>query len=283
MCWSAEVSLGFAVLDTFFVALLLARPHMLGVANSSSKRQRKLKRPTFCRTYAGIMAGVALQEWGQFGVWKRNRLESDDCTEAMDVFLGILTTSAAMIVPLPLIAASSFSSGQPAIPDYHYAMHRGAVWSWSVALSVLVFCLLRTRDFCVKQGPNHHQVWLCESATYQVGGHLLQYTCLCLYMLCCICATESVGQMPVAERRQLQVFTLASVSICAFLYGGTLEACSVWCWGAFILGLTLCAQVYGYVDEIHEMVQEWCSEIPKYFQFRQTRAHSLIGPAKHRL
>ena len=275
MCWSAEVSLCFAILDTLFVALLLARPHIATL----SKQERK--RISLCTTYAGIMAGVALQEWGQFAIWERNRL--GNCTEAVDVFLAILTTGAAMLVPIPLLVAS-YDSRYMANSVYQTATRSIAIVSWIADLLIIIFSLLRTQEFCVNKGPNHHQIWLCESATYQVGGHLLQYTCIMLYTLCCLCSIESISQMPFWDRRRLQTFALVSVSVCTILFGDTLETCSVWCWSAFILGVSLCAQAYGYLDHFSALIQKFCTAIPKYHVIRLMKPKSVhSGPATHGL
>jgi len=235
MCWSALVSLRFAWLDTFFVALLLAK----GLFGKNSERHNK------CLTYSALMACVAIQEWSQFGIWKRNRLAESSCTDAPDVLLSIMTTGAAEAVPFSLIVASFLTrQTNPATVAYRDSMRRTAIRFYVMQLLVVVLSVITTKKYCVELGQNLHQVWICESATYQAGGYSLHDTLYLLYFLSAVYAAESLD-MPQAERRRLQGFALLSAVVTVTWYGRTLEACSIWCWSAFVIGVWLCLQEYG--------------------------------------
>lgn len=246
MCWSAQVSLRFACLDTFFVALLLAK----ALLDKSSKR-RILR-----LTYAAMMSCVAVQEWSQYGIWKRGRLaeSSYNCADAPDVLLSIMTTGAAESVPLPLIV-SSFWTRRTDSPTaiHHNAMRHTAVLLWFMQFSIVLLSTIATQKYCVELGKNSHQVWICESAPYEAGGQFLHQAFFWIYCASSLCAAESLD-MPSADRRRLQMIGLFSAVVSIALYGKTLEACSVWCWSAFVLGICLCLQEYGYIGTISTII-----------------------------
>lgn len=261
MCWSAEISLRFALLDTLFVALLVAKAlhHPQGSNNKKNNHATSpQKAAAFVKEYAVLMACVALQEWAQFGIWKRLEAQKEDdhvssYCEPWDVFLSIVTMVAAEMVPLPFIISSALSSW----PRYGTRRHannknRTLQWgilSWVLQFGMLIVSVVQSQIYCVKVGAHHHQVWICESAAYHVGGRRLHFIFFWLYVLACMCAVEShCNRMPAGERRRLQVIAFLTGIVSFYLYGDTLEACSIWCWSAFCLGLCLCAQVYGYVD-----------------------------------
>ena len=224
MCWSATVSWRFAWLDTLLVALLLWR--------AARKPQT-----TLAGTYAALMTSVALQEWGQYWLWRREL----SCEAAMDVALGVFTTAAAESVPLSLLFCSWRTVGN--VPHFQ-RIRWVATGLWLLQFVAVAGSALVTDHYCVVEGPKGHQVWLCESATYAAGGHALHYSFYWIYVIACLLAAESVD-MSRGERRRLQGIALVSAVVCLAWYGNTLEACSVWCWTAFTVGINLVAEVYG--------------------------------------
>jgi hypothetical protein len=239
MCWSAQVSLLFACLDTFFVALLLARKYVL-----------PNKRPSHAGKYAALMTGVALQEWAQYFIWKRNRLGS--CSDPRDIFLSFLAFGSAESLPFSLIVASTREKSV----KHHHRRHMRilALILWLTQMLIVFSSAAYTGRYCVELGDNHHQVWVCESASHAAGGEPLHALFYWLYIASSVCSAESVD-MPCGERRRLQGIGVVSGAASYALYGSTLEASSIWCWSACVLGLDLCAQEYGYLDALFLLLQ----------------------------
>lgn len=229
MCWSALVSWRFACLDTLFVALLVARSF-------------QKPNPTFARTYAALMSSIALQEWGQYILWRRQL----SCYSMADAALGFWTTGAAESVPLPLLVCSYYTVRS--VPHYQ-RIRRAAIALWFFQFVVILGSIAVTRKYCVEHGERGHQVWICESATHAAGGRFLHDLFYWLYVTSCLLSAESVD-LPRGERLRLQVIPLISAVGCFVMYGHTLEACSVWCFSAFTVGMSLVAEVYGYTDRI---------------------------------
>lgn len=249
MCWSSQVSLCFASLDTCFIALLLAK------AYSERMSRNKKRTTTLAGTYAALMTCIAVQEWAQYGVWIRSSRRGEEsplsCSGSTDVLLGILTTGAAESVPLPVIASSFLTRRQannPSQSDYRSSMRQASLVLWVMQFLIVALSAIATKKYCVELGENSHQVWTCESAPYQAGGQLLHHAFYWGYVVSSLCAAESLD-MPRGERRRLQGIGLISAIVSIVLYGKTLEACSIWCWSAFVLGIYLCAEVYGYIEE----------------------------------
>jgi len=216
----------------------------------------------------------------QFGIWKRNRLGESSCNEAQDVLLAIMSTGAAESVPLTVVASCFYTTWRTSI-TYQNCMRQAAILLWVVQFLIVFLSAVKTQQYCVREGQNHHQVWICESAPYQAGGVFLQYSFYWLYVLCSLCAVESVGQMPLAERRRLQGIGLVSAVMCFVLYGGSLEACSVWCWSAFFLGPSLCAEVYGYTDTVSSIAKEIGVELSEHSKFLATKMRRTSGSGRH--
>lgn len=246
MCWSTEVSLRFASLDTFFVSVLVAKALF----------DKNLERRNIRLAYSALMACVAIQEWSQYGIWTRNRLALSSCTDAPDVLLSIMATGAAEALPFSLIA-TSFLTRQPhhVTVGYRSSIRRTAILLYVIQVMLVILSVVATKKYCVELGQNFHQVWICESATYQAGGYSLHHTVYWLYFLSAVYAAESLD-MPLAERRRLQGFALLSAVVSVALYGKTLEACSIWCWSAFSLGLWLCLQECGLIEVVAWTLQK---------------------------
>ena len=247
MCWSASVSLQFAVFDTVIVVLLL----WLVATGKQPQRQQQQQVVCTC-TYAALMTCVAVQEWAQFAIWQRQHLTTtagDACQDAMDVLLSFTTVAAAEALPLSLIVSAYCNMNGPAHDANHtatttIALKRSwicatAAWLWLVEVTIVLAAVYATQKYCVQLGPHSHQVWVCESAVYQVGGRRLQHWVYFSYVLAAVLAVQANHAIPKAEKRLLQVFGLMSSIVAVTLYGNTLEACSIWCWSAFVLGMGL--------------------------------------------
>mmetsp|Transcript_10303 Transcript_10303/g.19777 ORF Transcript_10303/g.19777 Transcript_10303/m.19777 type:complete len:241 (-) Transcript_10303:2359-3081(-) len=240
MCWSSQVSLNFALLDTCFAVLLAVKALDKKTANSHNPQ------PNVAIVYADIMTCVAIQEWAQFGIWRRwdqvvGLERKSYCSIPADAFLSFLSTTAAEAVPVPFIVAS-FSARHNSKP-YYNQMGQLALLVWTVQAMLVLLSVALTHKYCVELGPNHHQVWICESACYSLGGPSLHYISFFLYVLSCLLGTESVENLPLNQRRCIEGISLLTGVVSVFWFGPTLEACSVWCWSAFALGVYLCAVV----------------------------------------
>jgi hypothetical protein len=227
------------------------------------KTYRRTNNKSFSGTYAAMMTAVAVQEWAQYFIWKRIETGSMEC-HLWGILVSILTMIAAETVPLPLLASSMAYSTNL----YASRMRQMATWIWCFQFFLVLICVRHTygtHHYCVDEGLHHHQVWLCESATYAVGGHWLQFSFYWLYVVSCMFSAEAMtGTMQLGEIRRLQTIGLVSAFICIVMYGETLEACAIWCWSAFILGVCLCAQVYGYMDELGQ----WLSRLNSRSQLK---------------
>lgn len=285
MCWSAQVSYEFACLDTLFVVLLLAKS--MGVRRWTSSSSSSLStttggrsshnkdsskysvvensRQSFAGTYAGIMAGVAIQEWAQYGLWVRGHLQStkiqgQEEAEApqdyLDVFFSILALLGAESVPLTAILSSALTADDSSASRQHRGcgdhasptksrrrlLRRVSQILWVIQAAVVLSTILYTHQYTVVIGPNHHQVWICESATDQFGGYPLHAVFYWMYLASGVLAVQSHERIDASEKYGIIAIGLISGMVLFLLYGNTLEACSIWCWSAFLLGVYLCLQ-----------------------------------------
>jgi hypothetical protein len=101
MCWSAEVSWTFGLLDLVFVAVLLRF------------KMKNTKAFAYHGTYAAFMLAIAAQEWAQYAVWRLGHLRDDSsssrelaCSSAADVAFSFAATMSAQSIPLIFLASA---------------------------------------------------------------------------------------------------------------------------------------------------------------------------------
>lgn len=278
MCWSANVSWAFASLDLVFVAILVFRMvtkqrQRQPVGNHNSPRHLD-------GTIALCLMSVALQEWAQWAVWKSGIMIRSDSTDAQKqaactpyhIFLSFAASGAAQSIPLILIVsamremnfwrgieysslATSSSDSQSLSPSLQQRgvtgksavlekqLAQAALLCWLAQFAIIVMCVLSSGIYCVQLGKNHHQVWICASSVYAMGGMPLYLLILVLYILAAGCALEAMP-LPDRERQWIQAIALTNGAVAYGLYCWTLEACSIWCWSAFSFGIYFCLRDY---------------------------------------
>jgi len=237
MCWSADVSGAFGCLDLIFVGILL---YQKGVSSSSKSSS------SFHGTYAAFLSVVAAQEWAQYALWKWANLNpnNDNYCSTQDKLFSLAASGTAQSIPLVLLLCDS---GQPSPHDVNQRptderrrQFRQRAWIlWCAQFVMVVVSVCYSGRYCVMQGKNHHQVWICASAVYETAGYPAYFVSLALYALSAGAALEALS-LPVHEKQWIQGIGLANGAVAYGIYSWTLEACSIWCWSAFAYGLYFC-------------------------------------------
>ena len=210
MCWNESVSMAFAIVDAIFCLALFHR-----------RRQSDA-------IYAAFLAAIAAQEWAQYLVWRRG---IHTCT-AIDICYSLLASSAAQSIPVIAQIAAARSKNKDAAQEV--SLRRSIVFWW-IQFVITVAAVWYTGNYCVLLGDNHHQVWICASAVYDLGGYLLYLTTVSCYFASGFYGLDTLP-VPLREKRMAQFITTANLIVSYSLYFWTLEACSVWCWSAFAFG-----------------------------------------------
>ena len=265
MCWSARVSFWFGCLDLAFVSLLLLAKRMHLHHRHVPLKHENHNQSSFAGTYATILLAVTAQEWTQFGMWKRiddGINPSQLCSTATDVALSLAAALFAECIPLIVILSSWLSDYQdnklyhsynkPLIPKTSAEQEEALVYRqgnrmialawWLSQFITIVASGLYSHSFCSLQvGPNHHLVWFMEVAVYAMGGYTLKSIAFFQYILSSLFSIESMD-MAMGQKLSFQAIVLVSSLASFALYSATLEASSIWCWSAFILGFYFCGQ-----------------------------------------
>jgi hypothetical protein len=216
------------LVDLFFVGALLLKTYRVSASATHGIRYG---------TYAALLFFITVQELAQYGAWQSGHLLTTDEPRARcagsDIFFSLLATGSALLVPVvPMISAAATPS-----PTKANRLLRTAFGSWLALLTIVVACVVHTRTYCIELGKNHHQVWICASAVYRTGGYPLFSLAMLLYIVSGLYALFAVPTIPPIERWWICGIGLTTAAVSFGIYGRTLEACSIWCWSAFILGL----------------------------------------------
>lgn len=229
MCWSAEVSWAFASLDLVFIGVLLCKRHRNGV-------------------YIAFLCAIAAQEWAQYFLWRRGHLldEALSCSTATDVALSLTASLSAQSVPLTLIGgALYYDYGGGSYAALNKERSTRIAWEafgwWLSQFVILTACVIYSGKYCVTVGPNHHQVWICASAVYEVGRYPLYFLSLFQYIMSAGRALWALP-LPTHERQWILGIALTNGFVAYGIYSWTLEACSIWCWSAFSFGIYFCVK-----------------------------------------
>ena len=164
MCWSAEVSTVFSILDVAAIAVLCFR---------NQKRDRY---------YALAAAPIAWQELCQIFLWLNMGTDSSTCND-INVALSLLVRVLVSFLPLTFTVLAIYGSDA-----------RGDRFKWTTpiigiaALFVTVRIVLILVAFsinprmCTIVGPNHHQIWADYLAFYGIPainiGNALLYVAI---------------------------------------------------------------------------------------------------------
>jgi len=237
MCWSAPVSFLFGAIDTLMISFLLWR-----------RRGRDV-------TYASALGCVACQEWAQLAVWSTGSAvvstQDDECTVGKAA-IGFGMFAGSSSLPAVLVWRSVVDSrGKQQVENgREERLSRRQVkalllW-FSASLLVLVATVI-TESYCVMVGPRHHQVWICAQSIYDLGGFPLYFAVLAMY------AFANAYGLLALELPRTELFWIGSISFaCGVVSYGfyfySLEACSIWCWSAFSIGVYMCLRPLGKDD-----------------------------------
>lgn len=208
MCWSAPVSLAFGVLDLLCIAVLVCR-----------RRGDDVR-------YAAMLAGVAAQELAQYGLWADGL--GGACTRRK-ALLSFATMAGSHAIPVAMLLLAHPKCRRQAAQGAGMLAAEAAIVLGSVAA---------TGWHCVEVGPRGHQVWPCARAVHGAGGFPLYVLSLVLYAGAIVRALDAM-LLPPAEAKWITRIGTGTVGAVYLVYAWTLEACSVWCWSAFSLGLYL--------------------------------------------
>ncbi|MCZ8054961.1 MAG: hypothetical protein O9329_09415 [Microcystis sp. LE19-12.2C] len=162
MCWSAEVSTVFSILDVAAITVLCFR---------NQKRDRY---------YALAAAPIAGQELCQIFLWLNMGTDSSTCND-INVALSLLVRVLVSFLPLTFTVLAIYGSDA-----------RGKRWTALIigiaALFVTVRIVLILVAFsinprmCTMVGPNHHQIWADYLASYGIPaidiGNALLYVAI---------------------------------------------------------------------------------------------------------
>lgn len=211
MCWSSQVSLLSGLFDATAVVILYLR-----------NRGRD-------RCYAAILVPIMCQEICQMVLWMMGAPMSTQCGPVNKLFSFSALLFSQLVPPMALLIGRTrqqYCSLLVWIGWALYLLQALVVW-----ISVFLSNLL-----CVRVGPNHHQVWISDQGVFFVGGDVLYKSTILTYLLA---ATTGVISLELPSTEAICFIGLGVVTFFANfeLYSETLEASSIWCWSAFLLGL----------------------------------------------
>ena len=206
MCWSEEVSLAFSLVALLCIAILLCR-----------QRENDAR-------YAAMLSGVAAQELAQYALWADGL--SGPCTRRK-ALLSMATMAGSHAIPVSMLLLAHPKCRKEAVQGFALLAAEAAVVIGSVVVTSL---------HCVEVGPSGHQVWPCARAVHGAGGIPLYALSLVLYAGAIVKALSAM-RLPTLETKWITRIGTCTVSAVYLMYACTLEACSVWCWSAFLLGL----------------------------------------------
>ena len=222
MCWSAPVSCVFGTIDMLVIAYLL---------------WRRQGRDT---TYACMLGGVAFQEWAQFLVWfTHSAVKSQEECTLPKALTGLGTFVGSSSIPIVLIWRSVVDN---AWQQEQYAYNTARIKAfvlWTTSTLLVVMATVYTESFCVMVGPQHHQIWICAQSIYELGGYPLYFLSLTMYGLSTVYGLIALD-LPHKERLWIGWIGLVCSIVSYGVYFYTLEACSIWCWSAFSVGVYMC-------------------------------------------
>lgn len=211
MCWSLQASFSFALLDLSIVAALLRR------------------RTYADGSYAAILSAIAGQEICQMVLWKLGTPASSSCSPT-ESFLSFMAVQFAMLVPAAGLLRSPGSTSQKRTIRF---------WGWMLWLLYVAITwasVISKKKLCVELGDNHHMIWICDQAYYEVGGYFMYISSMFLYLVVG-CLAIIAMELPGNETYHMLTIGIGSWVACFVLYYRTLEACSVWCWSALTVGV----------------------------------------------
>lgn len=99
-----------------------------------------------------------------------------------------------------------------------------------------IIALSLSKTYCVKLGVNHHQMWVGDQSLFQLGGVAYYHLTMFLYLISGVLGVL-VMDMPREEKLYFIGLGVVSFSIPFLLYPTTLEASSIWCWSALLIGV----------------------------------------------
>lgn len=240
MCWSAPVSCMFGTLDLLAILFLLNRSKGRDV------------------TYACLLGSIAFQEWAQFLVWwSDSAVESQEECTMHKALIGIHTFLGSNSIPAVLIwrsvvdhrqssaslSASAEHHPPPASNDENnntiVLLRIKAFVLWITSTLLVVVAAIYTNSYCIMVGPRHHQIWICAQSIYKLGGYPLYFVSLTMYGSSIVYGLIALN-LPHKERLWIGWIGFVCGVVSYGLYFYTLEACSIWCWSAFSIGVYLC-------------------------------------------
>lgn len=190
------------------------------------------------------MAVLATQEFFQYLIWWDGTLALASpetptaCSTRAKAFSLSATLSAFGLVWVGLIRGwrgnPSFSKGTNRL------LWWGGLWGWMGLVGGTLAAVAHANTWCARIGPNHHQQWVCSLAYTQIGGSDKFPWLLILYLVWYGASVQAAALTVPLPKWEFVGF----VGVCTITAGtvylrflNTAEACSVWCWSAFTLGI----------------------------------------------
>ncbi|CAB9506761.1 expressed unknown protein [Seminavis robusta] len=270
MCWSTEVSLAFTILDV-----------LMGMFMCWRRRGEDV-------TYGFGLLVLAAQELFQFLLWWDGTLalatteNPDACSVRATVFSFGATYSAFSIVWVGLIRGY-IQGGNPLLSRRVNIFFRAASFlGWMSLMIGITWAVVHTGTWCARVGPNHHQQWICALSLNKIDGGGLEnfpwllYIAVSVYGFSCLMGGATVP-MPWQEFVGfivIQAITSLSIYI---RFWNTSEACSIWCWSAFTIGIVAVFRpdLDKYKNEAHQQV---CNKDKDDFNVEPPEKMELVEP-----
>ena len=232
MCWNAFVSFSFASFDCLVVFVLILR---------NVDRDR---------LFALLMAPIAFQEIFQFLFWWTDAISSCTFLNRILSLCIVVTTSTIPFICIYIghhttdkWIRSSAEKRQPG--KLERLLQHSPTYLYGVAtLYVIFLCYVLpvTQTWCTTVGPHGHQQWICGVGAYKLYGYISYVAFLAMYV-----APMAIGLRqlkPTWERDTVGLLGAFPAAIVYSFFSQTLEACSIWCWSAFIEGAFLLVRPY---------------------------------------
>lgn len=280
MCWSEQVSAVFAAFDAGVVLFLLVRRRRGDVGFAM----------IFLFIVVQEVAQFMLWHSG-LSDNDTDPTSDDVCTLERRVWTWVAITSAILALPASMMAVATHSFRnsnlvkqedmctatptrqkmedlpQPAPTSLYPPSPYSSCWvklkqllvvGWVVVFgvfSIIVALIVTQHAKCATVGVRHHQVWPCAWAAKQAIGFAGSIVLALAYVLGIFIAI-TVGIMSDPElwftvSVWVVIDAFASFVVLYSVYASTLEACSMWCWSAFLVGVILVARPWITVPSWH--------------------------------